>query len=397
MRSRAVKLTLGAVALLACGAAAFFVFNSEKQINESRGLLRTFDLHARETTDVLSDLRAAQEAYVAAGQSLEFWMPKVETHRDAAVSKASALRGAATTSAAKVALDQAAEAMAEFTTVDARVRDYLKSGQALMAADVVFTEGGEAAATAARHVEAARIAEHLALDASEAAARKQEAFALGGAGIVGVLVILLLAVTGSAGAEVARFAADGSPLPRAEQDLSLRGDQPQTPSTTRMVSPLLGAAAELCTDLGRVRDLAELTVLLGRAAGVMEASGLVVWLGNTSGGDLRPVLAHGYSPKVIARMPSVPRSANNAAASAYRSGSLQIVLSQPGGVAGAIVAPLLSADGCIGALSVEIRGGGETSDAIQALSGIFAAQLAGVLAASAAEAAPGDTKTAAQA
>ena len=52
--------------------------------------------------------------------------------------------------------------------------------------------------------------------------------------------------------------------------------------------------------------------------------------------------------------------------------------------------------GCIGALSVEIKGGGEASDSVQALAEIFAAQLAGVLSVPAAEAASADAKAAAQ-
>ena len=80
------------------------------------------------------------------------------------------------------------------------------------------------------------------------------------------------------------------------------------------------AATDVATDLGRVRDLDELTRVLGRAAEVMDASGLMVWIGSATGADLRPVLAHGYSAEMIARMPPVPRSADNAAAAAYRSG-----------------------------------------------------------------------------
>ena len=132
------------------------------------------------------------------------------------------------------------------------------------------------------------------------------------------------------------------------------------------------AATDVVTDFGRVRDLDELTRVLGRAADVMDASGLMVWMGSATGGDLRPVLAHGYSAEMIARIPPVPRSADNAAAAAYRSGTLQIVLSRPGGASGAVVAPILSADGCIGALSAEIRSGGETSESVQALAAIFA-------------------------
>jgi hypothetical protein len=148
----------------------------------------------------------------------------------------------------------------------------------------------------------------------------------------------------------------------------------------RAQASVFKAATDVATAFGRVRDLDDLTRALGHAAEVMDASGLMVWMGNPNGADLRPVLAHGYSEEMLARMPSVPRSADNAAASAYRSGSLQIVLSRPGASTGAVVAPILSADGCIGALSAEIRSGGETSESVQALAAIFAAHLAGILA-----------------
>ena len=42
-------------------------------------------------------------------------------------------------------------------------------------------------------------------------------------------------------------------------------------------------------------------------------------------------------------------SGGNAAATAFRTATLQIVLSRPGSSKGAIVAPVLTADGCIGA------------------------------------------------
>lgn len=314
---------------------------------------------------------------------------------------------------ARASLDDAAATIADFATVDKRARDYLTAGQQLMAADVVFTEGGETVATASRQVEAGRLAEHQTLDASEAGRRRQEAEALAAAGIAGALVILVLALARpaprvtnlrdaspelAANAVQPRDGRNATPASIAG-GLSLRDAAPPAPvpSAARVVSPLLRAAAALCTDFGRVHEFEELRGLLERAADVMEASGLVVWLGNTDGADLRPVLAHGYSDQAVARMPAVPRSGHNAAAAAYRNGLLQIVLSQPGGSTGAVVAPLLSPDGCIGALSVEIRGGGETSDGVQALAAIFAAQLAGVLAVPAAEEAPAGAKTAAQA
>jgi GAF domain-containing protein len=133
-----------------------------------------------------------------------------------------------------------------------------------------------------------------------------------------------------------------------------------------------------------VIDPADLQGLLARLAGMLDASGIVVWLGGVGGPELRPVLAHGYPDHILTRMPNVPRSADNAAAAAYRTGKLQIVLRRPGASNGAIVAPLLGPKGCIGALSAEILGGGETTDGVQALAALVAAQLASLLAESAA-------------
>ena len=119
--------------------------------------------------------------------------------------------------------------------------------------------------------------------------------------------------------------------------------------------------------------------MIGRAADIMDATGLVVWLGSSDGAELRPALAHGYSPQIIARMPTVLRSGDNAASTAYRTGQLQIVRARAGSSSGAIVVPILAPDGCIGALSAEIRGGGEASESVQALATIFAAHLASVV------------------
>jgi hypothetical protein len=374
MRSRAVRLLCAVLAWLAIGAAAVFIIRSEKQLATLRADGRAFDLHAREVTDALSDLRAAQQAYVAAGQGVTFWMPKVAQTADTIGTSVAALRAAGTSPSARRAIDEAVTTLTGFAEVDKRARDYLRSGQLLMAGDVIFTEGDQTAASAARQVEAARLAEHQALDASEASVRRQEAMALAGAAGISALVVLLLSVSGSVRTE------SNSPL-------SITLKEPGQPQPSRAVSPVLKTAAQLCTDFARMRDLHDLQQLLERASDVMDAAGLVVWLGNSNGTELQPVLTHGYSDDTRARLPNVPRTANNAAAAAYRSGDVQIVLSRPGGAKGAIVAPILGAQGCIGALSAEIRGGGEASESVQALAAIIAAQLAGAIAAPRAESA----------
>ena len=70
-------MIFGAATLVAVGAAAFFLFQTEQQIARLKSTLRAFDVRAREATTALADLRVAQQAYVAEGQGVDFWMPKV--------------------------------------------------------------------------------------------------------------------------------------------------------------------------------------------------------------------------------------------------------------------------------------------------------------------------------
>jgi hypothetical protein len=259
-----------------------------------------------------------------------------------------------------------------------------------MAGDVVFTEGGETARSAARQVDAARLAELQALDTGEVARRRREAMAIGGATAFCVVIMFVLSFASPRASESAAATAGTDAAEPAAGGLTLRVSRDATASTrperapsalaTRGSAPMLKAAADLCTEFGRVNDRADLPRLMARAADVLDASGLVLWLGNTSGSDLRPMLAHGYPEHVLARMPTVARSADNAAAAAYRTGAMQIVLKRPGVSNGAVVAPLLSPEGCIGALTAEIIGGSETSDGVQAMAALLAAQLTGVVA-----------------
>jgi hypothetical protein len=397
MRSRAARLTVGAIAWIAIAAAAFFLVQSEQQIGARRAAVRAFDLRARETTDAIGEMRAAERAYTALGQGAAFWIPKVAATFEAARGGVAALQQAAVSGNASASLEAAQAALEEFGTVDARARQYLQSRQYLMAGDVVFTEGGPVSARAAGQVEAARIAEHQAADAAVGGHRRQQAMALGGAAGVAALVILVLlprtriaesherptaaSRTGEAGlvphSEPPEAAAPPSAAARAELDRSATGP------AGRAAAPVLKAAADLCTDFGRVVDVEGLSTLLGRAAEMMEATGLIVWMGSSTGADLRAVLAHGYTAEVLAHMPALPRSGANAAAAAYRTGVMQIVPSRPGVSTGAVVAPIVGPDGCVGALSAETRHDGEGSDSVQALATIFAAQLGGVLSASA--------------
>jgi len=392
MRSPAARFILGAVALLALGAAAYYVNHIEHQVAAARVADRAFDLSAREAANGLADLRVYQLAYVAAGTDVESWIPKVkETAGDVAKAIAE-LRSEATSDKTRTELGKAGDLMTEFASVDQRARDYLKSGQQLMASDVIFTEGNQGAADAAQQLSVARTDEHQAFETVEAGLRRQQATALGASAAVAVLVVALLVLlaprrnepgenveTGSL--SIAHAATTAAPV---FPDSGAGSDLPDGPAaspyvTARPAGPVLRAASQLCTDFGRVSDLDELKQLVGQAADLMDASGIVIWISAPDGTYVQPALSHGYPAHVMARMTRILRTADNAAAAAYRTGQMQIVLAHPGESNGAVVAPLLSTDGCIGALSAEIRGGGESSESVQALATIFAAQLAGVL------------------
>ena len=74
------------------------------------------------------------------------------------------------------------------------------------------------------------------------------------------------------------------------------------------------------------------------------------------------------------------RDSDNATATAWRDATLKTVPAE-GARPGAIVAPIVSAQGCIGALSVEVPSGSETDLTVQATSELFAAQLSTIVAA----------------
>ena len=296
------------MAWIALGAAASFLVYSERQLSTFLRDDRSFDLRARELTDALSDLRLAQQAYVAAGQGAEFWMPKVAQTLDLVDRSVSALRSSARSVRAHQELETAGEMLMQFHDADQRARDYLKADEQLMAADVIFMEGGETAAAAARQVESARLEEHQALDASTALARRQEAYALSGAGGLAALVLLVLGVSGARTVE----AADAAPDISAALDPSLPLKMSEAPAIaqplpTRAVLPGLHSAAELCTEFGRVRDSNDLQRLIGLAADAMNAAGLVVWLGSAAGADLvagaRPRIQQGHAGTAAERSP----------------------------------------------------------------------------------------------
>jgi cytoskeletal protein RodZ len=139
--------------------------------------------------------------------------------------------------------------------------------------------------------------------------------------------------------------------------------------------PDLLAAARLCTALSRVDERSEMAPLLAEVARILDAIGLIIWIWDPRAVALRAVLAHGYPESLLAQLPLVKRTSDNATAAAFRSSDTRIVEGSDR-ASGAVVVPLMTPGGCGGVLAVEVPNGREQGRVLRGVATIFAAQLA---------------------
>jgi transcriptional regulator with XRE-family HTH domain len=139
--------------------------------------------------------------------------------------------------------------------------------------------------------------------------------------------------------------------------------------------PDLLAAARLCTALSQVDQRSEMAVMLAETVRILDAIGLVIWVWDPRANELRAVLAHGYPETLLAQLPPVKRTSDNATAAAFRSSETSVVAGSDH-ASGAIVVPLMTPGGCGGVLAIELPNGREQTDALRAVATILAAQLA---------------------
>lgn len=392
MSHRAVRITLLVIALLAQALVGYKVWDIQTQANADRAAAREFDRLATAEIVAAAELRAAQEAYVAAGQGEPFWMGKVASLWQAANERIATVRARARTPEGSAALEAATELFTDFEQMDKRAREYVRAGQRLSASDLIFGDGVEITTKIAGRLEDARARESGAVETTLAAHRRLQAILLAsGAGATMIVLALLVpgsrvpqtpgvpgvfdvASTGAAGraTDLGHLAA---PSGASLGDLILDpvALSPGGGSSPRIV-PDLGAAAQLCADLARVEETGELAGLLARAASVLDASGIIIWMPEGARAGLRPVLAHGYSAQTLGKMGTLARDAENATAAAFRAGQLRTVAGDAFS-SGAIVVPLVTSAGCIGVMAAEVRNGAETEPNERALATILAAQL----------------------
>jgi CHASE3 domain sensor protein len=377
MKRRALRLALSLIALGAMGTAAWVTWSGARQAAASADSFRTIDANGRAAATAITDLRAAQQSYVAAGQGEAFWFARVSSLLGDITAKIDSLRGGVTAPAAASALEDAAAAMQDFVEVDRRARDYTKAHQATLASDLIYSEGFDLTRRAALDVNNAIAVELSRTEAEAGALHRKIAAALAGAGLVALIVLLLLvplprveatateAVTSPAKAD----AEPASAVPNPFDDFETLETKSQGPAID------LERVAELCSELARVTDTQALPALLATAAAVLDASGIVVWVADPDRRELMPILVHGYAPELATRIGTLQRDAANVTAAAFRTGLLQTVNGDTISD-GAVAAPLVAAGGAVGVMAAEVRHGGEQRPQILAAARVIAAQLA---------------------
>lgn len=366
MHTRAVRLILFALLVGVGLGAAYVTWDTQRRVDEVLATERDLDARIDQLAGHVAALGAAQQAAVIPGQSRSEWLSRESELFQQIHQEVAALPPRATSTQAAPAFASFSNALNAMVTMDARVRVHLQMGQELMATDLVFSEGRESIGAMAAVLRDLEIAERAAAVERQRATHARAAAILGGAALVWLLGLLALVHV---------------PSRLAEEPVATRQSTTAFEPTAPFAAPTLvnaKDAAEICTALSRLTSASALPDLLARAAHVLDASGIIVWLG--AGEELFAVTAHGYDSRVLARLGPIARTADNATAAAWRSGAMQIVAGDVMGN-GAIVAPLFGSAGCIGVLAAELRHGRESDEATQAVTAMIAAQLAAVVAA----------------
>jgi len=424
MKNRILRIALVVLALAGQAGAGFFVFRAEQQRAAARESLVSLTRDAGRAQAMIGDLRGAQTGLVATGQDPSFWVPKISAlTQDATAALETLGRGQLSAESAQD-LAAAAGALASFSRTCDRVRDLLASDQPLTASSVVFGDSSQHLSTAAVALASVAPTQSLAVEREAARLRLLQAYALlGAAGWTLIVLLLLLPRAGQAQAtsrvpEAPAFGlglslavpplAELDSLGRSGFDLDIQADRtpvsidppPERPheSEDALIEYLkresqlrlnnepqvdLAEAARLCSSLARVKDGSELPGLLAKAAELLDASGIVLWMVGSEATVLRPAASYGYGDHTLAKMKALSGRSENAVSVAFRTGQMEVVRGAKDRN-GAVVTPITTASGCVGAMAAEIRHGSEVSPAVQAVATIIAAQLATLVAETAA-------------
>ena len=376
MHRRSLRYGLVVLLFAAAAGAAGFAWTVDRQlaalIAREHAAAARFDA----LVPAIARFDAAQQTFDPSRESEAEWFVRVERLLTRIQSDGAALHGLA---ASEAAAQTFSDVTARVVSAVKRAEENFRAGHELMAADLVQDEGRPGAEAMRAAVLEWRAAEASAADAVRARLFQQLWSVLGGTAALWGIGVLLLAprkapapLAPSSPALVVEPAAD-APLSLSVREVPV----PDLPVPAPTPYLPLDPAAALCTDIARADTAAALDALVDRAASMLGAAGIVIWLKGPQD-ELVPAVVHGYGPEAHARIGGLPLSDANLTTRAWHSGVLQSAAGEGRGRA-ALAAPLFQGAQPTGVFAVELASGSESSAEIRALTGILAAQFAGAV------------------
>ena len=373
MHRRTLRHGLVVLLFLSAAGAAAFAWSVDQQLNAITAAEHSTSSRFDALVQSVARFDAAQQLFDPARESETDWFARVRRLLTQIESQAQGLRSSAAAAPAARTFD---DITTRVTSAVARAEDNLRDGHDLMAADLVQDEARPGAEAMRAAMIEWRAAEANAAETARATLFQQLWTVLGGTLGFWAIGVLLLAprqtVTAAAPASLSILTE-----PAGDTPISAAGDVPavQPPAPIEAALPALDLvpAAELCAEIARADSGEALAVLVERAAGVIGASGVVVWL--ASGDELLPVLTHGYGPHARGLLGTLPLSEENVTTRAWHSGDVQGVDGDARSRA-ALAAPMFQGPRRTGVLSVELIDGVKPDALPRALTRILAAQFA---------------------
>jgi len=372
MQKPTIRYVVAAVLVAAAAIGGFFVFDAHRRGTEIEKTAREVNSRIEQLITTAGDVGATQRAYVAQGQPQQPWFERNTILLEQFGQLQSAIRSLLKSRDALAAIDAVNEQFKTIVLIDGKSREYIEQGESLLAADLIFSEGNDSLATATKTLRTVEASEQEATAALQSDLERRQWGALAAIAVIWCAGLVLLTPSTRTSETDQGFAQLGLAGTTAVAVAS----PAETLSTPPAPQPDLRLVADVCSALARTADSNSLRDALARAASVLEARGIVIWIG--AGEELFPALAYGYDDRIVARLRPIPRNAANATAAAWRSAQMRTVPADAESH-GAIAVPLAGVSGCVGVFAAELRDGRERDAATQAVASVIAAQLAAIV------------------
>jgi len=376
MHRRAFRHGLVVLLFVAAAGAAAFAWSVDQQLAAIAAAEHRADSRFDTLVQSIARFDATQQLFDPAREPETDWFARVRRLLAQIESEATGLHTAAASSSAARTFD---DITARVVSAVARAEENLRDGHDLMAADLVQDEAKPGAEAMRAAVIEWRAAEGNATETARTALVQQLWTVLGGTLGFWAIGVLMLAPRQTASAPAAAASLSILAEPAGETAMTPPAEVPPVqPAPIEEIPAIdLVPAAELCADIARADSGETLAALVDRAADVIGASGIVVWLAG-SDDELVPALAHGYGPHALGLLGALPLSEENATTRAWHSGQLQCVDGDARSRA-ALAAPMFQGPRRTGVLAVELTDGNVPGPLPRALTSILAAQFATAL------------------